>query len=62
MQAARTLELTDGQLMQRVRAAAKWHADMIGRERFQAMLAQIKANPGVRLGWQMRQAERARQG
>ncbi|WP_103259213.1 class I SAM-dependent methyltransferase [Tabrizicola aquatica] len=62
LQAARTFDLTDGQLMHGVRAAAKWHAYMIGRERFQAMLAQIKANPGARLGWQMRQAERARQG
>lgn len=58
--AARTLDLTDGQLMQRVRAAAKWHEGMIDRARFQAMLGQIKANPGVRLGWQMRHAERAR--
>lgn len=59
--AARTLELTDGQLMQRVRAAAKWHDGMIGRERFKAMLTRIRDNPGVRLGWQMRQADRARE-
>jgi hypothetical protein len=58
--AARTLNLTDGQLMQRVRAAAKWHEGMIDRARFQAMLHRIRDNPGLRLGWQMRQADRAR--
>jgi hypothetical protein len=58
--AAQTLELTDGGLMKRVREAARWHEGMIGRDRFQAMLRRIKDNPGVRLGWQMRHADRAR--
>jgi len=48
--------LTDGKLMSRVREAAAWHEGMVGRGRFKEMLAQIKAHPGVRLGWQMRQA------
>jgi hypothetical protein len=57
--AARTLDLTDGQLMQRVRDAATWHDGMIDRARFKAMLQRIKGNPGVRLGWQMRRAAQA---
>jgi hypothetical protein len=60
LEAAQTLELTDGALMKRVREAAKWHDGMIGRDRFQAMLQRIKDNPGVRLGWQMRRAAQAR--
>lgn len=56
LEAARVGALTDGKLMQRVREAATWHADMVPRGRFQAMLEQVKANPGVRLGWQMKQA------
>jgi hypothetical protein len=48
--------LTDGKLMQRVRAAAGWHEAMVQRAVFRAMLEQVKAHPGVRLGWQMRQA------
>lgn len=55
---ARVGALTDGKLMQRVREAAAWHADMVPRGRFSAMLDQIKANPGVRLGWQMKHAAR----
>jgi hypothetical protein len=58
--AARVGELTDGALMKRVRMAADWHAGMVGRAPFKAMLQEIKANPGVRLGWQMRQAGRRR--
>ena len=58
--AARTDVLRDGELMKRVRDAAKWHDGMIRRERFKAMLERIKSNPGVRLGWQMRHAHRAR--
>lgn len=54
--AARVGALTDGKLMQRVRKAAAWHEAMVPRGRFKAMLDQIKANPGVRLGWQMKQA------
>jgi hypothetical protein len=54
LQAARVGQLTDGKLMQKVREAAAWHAEMIPRGRFTAMLDQIKAHPGVRLGWQMR--------
>ena len=46
--------LTDGKLMQRVREAAAWHEGMVPRAVFKAMLEQIKAHPGVRLGWQMR--------
>jgi hypothetical protein len=54
--AARVDSLTDGKLMQRVREAAAWHDGMVLRGTFKAMLEQIKAHPGVRLGWQMRQA------
>jgi hypothetical protein len=56
LEAARVGALTDGKLMQRVREAAAWHEGMVQRGRFKAMLEQIKANPGVRLGWQMKQA------
>jgi hypothetical protein len=58
--AARTDGLTDGALMKRVREAADWHDGMVGKARFKAMLNEIKANPGVRLGWQMRHAARAK--
>lgn len=54
--AGRVHDLTDGKLMQRVRAAADWHEAMVPRRWFKAMLEQIKAHPGVRLGWQMKQA------
>lgn len=54
--AGRVGALTDGKLMQRLREAAAWHEGMVPRAPFKAMLAQIKAHPGVRLGWQMRQA------
>lgn len=60
--AARVGPLTDGKLMGRVREAAAWHEGMVPRGRFKAMLEQIKAHPGVRLGWQMKQAEGARRG
>lgn len=56
--AARVGGLTDGKLMQRVREAAAWHEGMVPRARFRAMLDQVKAHPGVRLGWQMRHAAR----
>lgn len=55
--AGRTDGLTDGKLMQRVREAAGWHEGLVARGVFQAMLRQIKANPGVRLGWQMRRGQ-----
>ena len=62
LEAARVDGLTDGKLMQRVREAMVWHEGMVARASFKAMLDQVKANPGVRLGWQMRQAaKRARQ-
>ena len=54
--AARVDGLTDGKLMQRVREAAAWHEAMVPRPVFKAMLEQVKAHPGVRLGWQMRHA------
>lgn len=54
--AARVDGLTDGKLMQAVRQAAAWHEAMVPRAPFKAMLNRIKAHPGVRLGWQMRQA------
>lgn len=54
--AGRVDGLTDGALMKRVREAASWHEGMVPRGPFKAMLDQVKANPGVRLGWQMRQA------
>lgn len=57
LQSARVDGLTDGKLMQGVRAAMSWHEGMVPRARFKAMLDQVKAHPGVRLGWQMRQAE-----
>jgi hypothetical protein len=59
---ARVDGLTDGVLMKRVRAAADWHQDMVPRSRFRSMLEMIKANPGVRLGWQLRQAAAQRKG
>jgi hypothetical protein len=58
--AARVDALTDGKLMQRVREAASWHDGMVQRGVFKAMLDQVKAHPGVRLGWQMRHAAQAR--
>lgn len=60
LEAARVGQLSDGKLMSRVRQAAKWHEGMVDRGRFKAMLDQIRANPGVRLGWQMKQAGRER--
>jgi hypothetical protein len=54
--AARVDGLTDGKLMQRVREAARWHEGMVPRAVFRAMLEQVKAHPGLRMGWQMRQA------
>jgi hypothetical protein len=60
--ASRVDNLTDGALMKRVREAASWHEGMVRRAPFKAMLEEIKANPGVRLGWQMRQAARHRSG
>jgi len=54
---ARVGGLTDGKLMQRVREAAAWHEGMVRRAPFKAMLDQIKAHPGVRLGWQMRRGQ-----
>ena len=54
--AGRVNDLTDGKLMQRVREAASWHEAMVPRPVFKAMLEQIKAHPGIRLGWQMRHA------
>ena len=54
--AAKVGDLTDGKLMGRVREAAAWHEGMVHRGPFKAMLEQIKAHPGIRLGWQMRQA------
>lgn len=56
--AAQVDRLTDGKLMGRVREAASWHQDMVPKPVFKAMLEQIKAHPGVRLGWQMRQPAR----
>lgn len=58
--AARVDTLTDGKLMARVRQAADWHDGMVARGPFKAMLDQVKAHPGVRLGWQMRQAAQRR--
>ena len=54
--AGRVNDLTDGKLMQRVREAASWHEGMVAKPVFKAMLEQVKAHPGVRLGWQMRHA------
>lgn len=60
LDAAQVGGVTDGKLMQKVREAAAWHDGMVPRGRFKAMLDQIKANPGVRLGWQMKHAARLR--
>ncbi len=54
--AGRVNDLTDGKLMHRVREAARWHEGLVAKPVFKAMLEQVKAHPGVRLGWQMRQA------
>jgi hypothetical protein len=56
LEAGRLNDLTDGKLMQRVREAASWHDGMVAKPIFKAMLEQVKAHPGVRLGWQMRHA------
>lgn len=62
LEAARVDRLTDGKLMGRVREAARWHESMVPRGPFKAMLEQIKAHPGVRLGWQMRHAAARKEG
>jgi hypothetical protein len=59
--AARTDGLTDKELIRRVREAADWHDGMIRRHHFNAMVQQVKRNPGLRLGWQMRRANQARE-
>jgi hypothetical protein len=58
--AARTDGLADKDLIRRVREAAQWHEGMIRRHHFNAMVQQVKLNPGLRLGWQMRRANQAR--
>ncbi len=62
LDAARVDGLTDGKLMGRVREAARWHEGLVSRAPFKAMLDQVKAHPGVRLGWQMRQAAKHARG
>lgn len=52
--AAQTTGLDDTSLIARVEAAADMFAPMIKRRCFDAMIAKIHANPGVRVAWQMR--------
>ena len=52
--AARTIGMTDDALMAGVRAAADLFAPLIKRRRFDAMVAKIRANPGVRVAWKMK--------
>lgn len=60
LRSAETDGLADGDLIRRVREAADWHATMIPRHRFQAMVQRVRDFPGLRLSWQFRQAERDR--
>lgn len=57
---AETDVLSDGELIRRVRRAAEWHEAMIPFQRFRAMIQRVKDFPGLRLAWQFREAERAR--
>ena len=52
--AAATERLTDADLISAVQRAAKLYAPLIPKNRFGAMVRRIKANPGVRIAWQMR--------
>ncbi len=52
--AARTSGMTDDALISGVQAAAKVFAPWIKRRRFDAMVAKITANPGVRVAWKMK--------
>ena len=52
--AARTEGLDDNALIAGIHAAADLYASLIKRRRFNAMIAKIRANPGVRVAWQMR--------
>ena len=52
--AARTDGVTDDALIAGVQAAAQTFAPLIKHRRFDAMIAKIRANPGVRVAWQMR--------
>lgn len=54
LEAATTVGMTDDQLIAAVRAAAERYEDFIPRRRFGAMVRCIKANPGTRIAWQMR--------
>ncbi len=51
--AARTEGLTDAELIAGLRDAAATWAEAIPRRRFRAMIRRLKANPGVRMAWQM---------
>ncbi len=52
--AARADGLDDYALIAGVQAAANTFAPLIKRRRFDAMIAKIRANPGLRVAWQMR--------
>lgn len=54
LEAARTDTLTDAGLIAAVRTAAQLYAPLIARPRFGAMVQRIKANPGARIAWQLR--------
>lgn len=51
--AAATVGLPDADLIKAVQKAAKLYAPFIPRNRFGAMVRCVKANPGVRVAWQM---------
>lgn len=51
---ARTDGMDDSALIHATRAAADHFAALAPRPRFRAMIARIKANPGVRIAWKMR--------
>ena len=52
--AARTDGLSDDALIAGILAAADRFAPLIKHRRFDAMIAKVRANPGVRKAWQMR--------
>lgn len=51
--AARTEGLDDDALIAGLREAAKRWSGLIPRHRFRTMIERLKANPGVRVAWQM---------
>jgi hypothetical protein len=54
LRAARTEGLDDASLIAGLAEAADLFAPLLPRERFRAMVRKLRANPGVRVAWQMR--------